>query len=101
MWAKEEMRVSEAKSWQRGFTHTLCVTSGEISANNKEHLTAVAYKFQEYLVPALWSQMKGYHTLSCESPFCIPLPAATLSCNTKLSHAYNTDKGHNTVLPVT
>lgn len=53
MWEKEEMRVSEAKSWQQGFTQTLCMTSREIPAKNMQHLTAVGYKFQEFLVTAV------------------------------------------------
>lgn len=92
MWEKEEMRVSEANCWQQGFTQTLCVTSREIPANNMLCLTAVAYRFQEFLVTAVWSQRKSYSILSLES---IPLPPATLSCNIKMGHACNTDTRQN------
>lgn len=45
MWEKEEMRVSEAKSWQQGFTQTFCMTSSKIPAKNMQQLSAVGYKF--------------------------------------------------------
>lgn len=53
MWEKEEMRVSEAKSWQQGFTQTLCMTSRQISARNMQQLSAVGYEFQDFLVTAV------------------------------------------------
>lgn len=57
MWEKEEMRVSEAKSWQEGLPKPF-VWPPEGPANNMQYLTAVVYKFQEFLVTAVWSQKK-------------------------------------------
>lgn len=89
MWEKEEMRVSEAKGWQQGFTQTLWLTSREIPAKNMQQLTAVGYRFQEFLVTAVTKNSLREKVIL--SLFCIPLPPAAPSCNIKVGHAHNTD----------
>lgn len=93
------MRVSEAKSWQEGLPKPF-VWPRESPANT-QCLTAMAYKFQEFLVTAVWSQKKGYNTFVSSVQYtsfcCVPLPPASLPCNIKMGRACNTDIRHNIV----